>query len=793
MRRTSPIDRLLLGTLLPLGLACVGLSVDEGLRSGQLRFPLIPRSAETSSAYPTVWEASWAEDPQTSGLRAGDRLLRVGEADLRGLTAGGVMVRLLEAGRETGAVDVTFEREGRPATIRIEAQPKRDWWTPLPFSVACIAAVVLILLRRPDWFLARRAFLAGSSAAIGFLHYFGLRVASAYAAAFALVIAVPCATALGLEIALAMPAPRPRRRGQRLLPWLWACLYGAQFAAVIWCAPPLSLRAYLALRAGLVGGWFAALALAARAAYRRADAVQRRQLRWIGYGLYVGAIPLVAAFALHAVGIPPELQRVAYAVGAIALVAMPLGIVVAMVWFDWLDVDRLISATTSYTIVAAALGVALLSATPPLAGAASATLGVSPAMAQFLVASVFAVVLVPGHRRLRPHLDRLFFAEHHALEQGVDRLLHDLGQPTTLAALVDLVGARLSTLLRVDSVAIYARETEVFVPVFARGVEAPPPLPARDPLAVGLEARATPVAAALQPEASTRGGDPLGRAALEALGAAAVVPIRRGERLAAFVALGAKRSGDVFTSSDVALLTAVSSRLSERLARIDQAELLGEAHALQASLRRYVPEAVAARVERGEEAQVGEREVTVLFVDIRGYTGIAEGLAAPDIFATVNRYTERVSGLVARHGGAVVEFHGDGLLAVFGAPEPLLGKERAAVAAGREIVVAVGSMAREEGERPLAVGIGIATGPAFVGNVRGHDREIWSVIGNTTNLAARLQALTRELGAAIALDGSTRNAAQAQCTGFVESPQMPVRGRSTPVDVWFLPEPSTRV
>jgi adenylate cyclase len=88
----------------------------------------------------------------------------------------------------------------------------------------------------------------------------------------------------------------------------------------------------------------------------------------------------------------------------------------------------------------------------------------------------------------------------------------------------------------------------------------------------------------------------------------------------------------------------------------------------------------------------------------------------------------------------------------------------------------------------LAVGVGVATGSAYVGNVRGHDREIWSVIGNATNLAARLQALTRELGARIAVDAATQRAADYVCKDFVSRPGVAIRGRSAPVDVWFLPE-----
>ncbi len=106
----------------------------------------------------------------------------------------------------------------------------------------------------------------------------------------------------------------------------------------------------------------------------------------------------------------------------------------------------------------------------------------------------------------------------------------------------------------------------------------------------------------------------------------------------------------------------------------------------------------------------------------------------------------------------MVEFNGDGMMAVFGAPRDLAHKERAAVEAGCEIVAAVGAMPVEDAgghQTKLSVGVGIATGEAFVGNIQAVDRMIWSAIGNTTNLAARLQSLTRDLDASLVIDNGT--------------------------------------
>ena len=148
-----------------------------------------------------------------------------------------------------------------------------------------------------------------------------------------------------------------------------------------------------------------------------------------------------------------------------------------------------------------------------------------------------------------------------------------------------------------------------------------------------------------------------------------------------------------------------------------------------------MPGAVASQIEQGHELEAAAREVTVLFVDIRGYTALSENRVVEDIFGTVNDYTKRVSEIVGAHGGSVVEFNGDGMMVVFGAPESLPDKEREALAAAREIVRNVRQIRlRGPAGDELDVGVGIATGLAFVGNIRAADRFIWTAIGNTTNL-----------------------------------------------------------
>ena len=105
-------------------------------------------------------------------------------------------------------------------------------------------------------------------------------------------------------------------------------------------------------------------------------------------------------------------------------------------------------------------------------------------------------------------------------------------------------------------------------------------------------------------------------------------------------------------------------------------------------------------------------------------------------------------------------------------------------------VAAVGALPVEDpsgGETKLSVGVGIASGEAFVGNIQAVDRMIWTAIGNTTNLAARLQSLTRELDASLVIDAGTWGRAQPAAQDFEKRSRVPIRGRREAQDVYALP------
>jgi hypothetical protein len=190
-------------------------------------------------------------------------------------------------------------------------------------------------------------------------------------------------------------------------------------------------------------------------------------------------------------------------------------------------------------------------------------------------------------------------------------------------------------MLRPECCVTYERAGAAYAPVFVRGKAVPPAFDASSSLVTTLQTQTVPIEVE-QWRRRTAGVQlgPADQAALDSLGAAVLLPVSRNQALTAFVCLGQKRSGDVYTSTDLALLAAVADKVSGELRRFDEAEIRRQAQARQDALRRYVPGAVAAQVVSGQELEAGEREMSVLFVDIRGYTTYSEGRTAAEIFST---------------------------------------------------------------------------------------------------------------------------------------------------------------
>jgi class 3 adenylate cyclase len=785
VRRLPLLDRVLLAVLTPIWFLAVALHVDRQLGDVPLAWvPLYVEPARAPDQHPiaTGW---WPETPaEHQVLAPGDRVLQAGGTDLRGAGHFATWARLLAAAQPDLGVPVVGERDGRRFEARLQLRPMPYPWRTLPLALALGLSALLALLRGRGAPAVRAYALGALSYSLQWSFLFGEE-------AWRTVLGLGLFFAAGafyqpftLRAALLFPeSVAVRSRAAHLSCWVFAV---TAFGLWVWLfGAPLSGHTGLRILSASYLGWIVLFLGILAYNYRRADGRGRRQLLWVVFGFYVGLGPAIAGSVVF--GLRPDLRMV-YELSLLPTVLIPLCLYVAFLRYQLFDIARLVTTTVAITLIAPAFLGAVLTVAPLVADWASRELGLHRGTSLWVLAFAIAAPGVWVAQWLRPRIERLLFRDRFRLERGLRELRGEIRGLPDAAALFRLLGERLGALLDLESLVIYARAGAGYAPVHAAGPIVPPGFAAGSGFTALLADGTAPVDAERMRRWMRSGSiAAVDRASLEALAVEAIVPLHRADALDAFVCLGDKRSGDVFTRAELALLEGVAERASAELERHDEDQLLAEQRALYESLASYAPEAVREELVRGADLEPGEREVTVLFVDIRGYTGFSAQRGASEIFRVVNAYTTAVSRVIREHGGSVVEFHGDGIMAAFGAPQELPDKERAAVEAARAAVKVVdGGMLGDLGDVHLSVGVGIATGPAYVGNLQSIDRKIWGVIGNTTNLASRLEGLTRTLDASIAIDAPTRARAGSSAADFEEHAGVRVKGRDEALSVFAI-------
>jgi adenylate cyclase len=210
-------------------------------------------------------------------------------------------------------------------------------------------------------------------------------------------------------------------------------------------------------------------------------------------------------------------------------------------------------------------------------------------------------------------------------------------------------------------------------------------------------------------------------------------------------------------------------------------EGLAERERLRGAFGAYVDPEVAERVlEEGELLEGQEREVTVMFVDVRDFTERAEGSSARETVRFLNEFFDIVVPCLLEHGGHANKFLGDGVLAVFGAPDRLPDHADRAVRAAQAVAGAV--RGRYGGD--VGIGVGISSGPVVVGSVGGGGRLEFAVIGDPVNVAARVEAITRETGDVILFTEATRSLLNEKESGVEARGEAQLRGIAEPVALY---------
>jgi class 3 adenylate cyclase len=230
----------------------------------------------------------------------------------------------------------------------------------------------------------------------------------------------------------------------------------------------------------------------------------------------------------------------------------------------------------------------------------------------------------------------------------------------------------------------------------------------------------------------------------------------------------------------VLLKARINASLEKKRLRDQQKELV----------RRFATREVAQDLAHSGFALGGRRvQASVMFADIRGFTSMVEVQPPEETIELLNTYYALMFEAIGGHGGVVNQMIGDGLMALFGAPLPLDDAPAAAVRAGlemHEMVELLNVDRSAAGKAPIAIGVGIATGEVIAGYTGTQQRATYTCIGDTVNLAARLEAHTKVAGRGILVDGAT---AQGLAPDTPREPLGPVqlKGKAATVDVFAVP------
>lgn len=197
------------------------------------------------------------------------------------------------------------------------------------------------------------------------------------------------------------------------------------------------------------------------------------------------------------------------------------------------------------------------------------------------------------------------------------------------------------------------------------------------------------------------------------------------------------------------------------------------------------PQVVERLMLEGKGAESDIRRVAVMFVDFRSFTAGARERSPQEVVDRLDGAFAILVDILDRHGGIVNKFLGDGFLALFGAPLEAEDAAHRAVAAAREMLDA-NDRVNSASQWPLRIGIGVHIGEVVAGSIGSPRRKEYTVIGDTVNFAARIEALNKEFNSQFLISQAVRDALGDECQDAVALGEVPIRGYDRPMTVWQL-------
>jgi len=499
-----------------------------------------------------------------------------------------------------------------------------------------------------------------------------------------------------------------------------------------------------------------------KTSFSGATALTRQRARVLAAGFTVGQLAPVLGTCVEAVSgvaVPylNELWRLNF--------LFPLAVAYAMVRYNLFDLRAVIRIGTIYAAVTGLVVLAYGGAIA-LTNLAFASVGLagSQLFSAVIVALAVVVFLNPVYARTQAFVDRVFFRERLDVQASIESLSDRMTTLLDLARIVQLITETVEALFHPSRTTVLMRGEgpDGYRP--AAGGDGPAPLAADSALARLLGSRQLAVThERLEEDPTLREFREAARGEMEALAAEVAVPIffRRG--LTGLLVLGGRRSGLPYTTEDLRLLRILANQSAVALQNARAYTALQAANAqletalrrvailesIRANLGKFVPRTVRELIEEAPEAPAFEKrevDVTVLFVDIAGYTRLSEQFDLDTLNQLVERYFGAFLDEILRHGGDVNETAGDGLMVIFRDDDPHRHARAAVLTA-----VGIARRAREINadlagvSEPIGLHVGVNSGVAAVGatKIEGAVGARWTYTasGPVTNLAARLASL----------------------------------------------------
>jgi class 3 adenylate cyclase len=235
----------------------------------------------------------------------------------------------------------------------------------------------------------------------------------------------------------------------------------------------------------------------------------------------------------------------------------------------------------------------------------------------------------------------------------------------------------------------------------------------------------------------------------------------------------------IVSSDEFGLIAAKTNEMMEGLRERDFCEV---------SFGRYMAPEVSERILHGEIPSEGEvREATVLFCDLRGYTSFVEESAPREVVGFLNEYFTEMEQAVKQLEGIVLQYIGDEIEAVFGAPDDLPDHEEKAVQAALHMRRRLAELNRrriERGEEPVSHGVGVHTGEVLAGSVGSPERLVYALVGDTVNVASRIQDLNKQFGTDILVSEVTRRRVKREDLRFESLGKTLLRGKRQELEIY---------